>query len=75
MALLNKDGLISSAEIAGQLGDVSARTVANPINALIERGIINFRSIINSEVLGNGMLADVFIQGEKNANRPATENR
>ncbi len=45
MALLNKDGLISSAEIARQLGDVSARTVTNRINALIEQGIINRKRI------------------------------
>ena len=34
IALLNEDGRMSSAEIARQLGDVSARSVSNRINAL-----------------------------------------
>lgn len=53
---------MSSAEIARQLGDVSARTVTNRIDVLTEQGIINIRSIVDPEVVGFGVLADVFIE-------------
>ncbi len=64
ITLLNEDGRMSSAEVARQLGDVSARTVTNRIDVLIEHGIINIRSIVNPEVVGYGVLADVFIEVE-----------
>jgi len=64
IAILNEDGRISSAEIARQLGDVSARTVTNRINGLTEQGIINIRSIVNPDMVGYGILADVFIEVE-----------
>jgi Lrp/AsnC family transcriptional regulator, regulator for asnA, asnC and gidA len=64
IALLNKDGRMSSAEIARELGDVSARTIKNRIDALTQHGIINIRSIINPEALGYDVLADVFIETE-----------
>ena len=64
IALLNEDGRMSSAEIARQLGDVSARSVSNRINALTEQGVINIRSIVNPEAVGYGVLADVFIEVE-----------
>ncbi len=60
IALLNEDGRMSSAEIARQLGDVSARSVSNRINALTEQGVINIRSIVNPEAVGYGVLADVL---------------
>lgn len=64
IALLNQDGRMPSAEIARQLGDVSARTVTNRIEALTKHGIINIRSIINPEMVGYSVLADVFIEVE-----------
>ena len=62
--LLNEDGRIPSAEIARRLGDVSARTVTNRIEALIREGIINIRAVVNPETVGYGVLADVFIETE-----------
>ena len=62
IALLNEDGRMSSAEVARRLGDVSARTVKNRIDILTKRGIINIRSIINPDLVGYCILADVFIQ-------------
>ncbi|NIS79648.1 MAG: Lrp/AsnC family transcriptional regulator [Anaerolineales bacterium] len=53
-----------SAEIARKLGNVSARTVTNRINALTEHGIINIRAVVNPEKVGYGVLADVFIEVE-----------
>lgn len=64
IALLNEDGRMPSAEIARKLGNVSARTVTNRINALTEHGIINIRAVVNPESVGYGVLADVFIEVE-----------
>ena len=74
IALLNEDGRMSSAEIARQLGDVSARTVSNRIHALTEQCIINIRSIVNPEVVGYGVLADVFIEVEPGYVRDVAEH-
>lgn len=73
IALLNEDGRMSSAEIARQLGDLSARTVTNRINGLTEQGIINIRSIVNPEVVGYGVLADVFTEVEPGNLRSMSE--
>ena len=64
IALLNEDGRMTSAEIARKLGNVSARTVTNRINALTEHGIINIRAVVNPESVGYGVLADVFVEVE-----------
>jgi DNA-binding Lrp family transcriptional regulator len=64
IALLNKDGRMSSAEIARRLDGVSARTIKNRIDALVNKGVINIRSIINPKSIGYGVLADVFIETE-----------
>ncbi len=64
ITLLNEDGRMSSAEIAERLGDVSARTVNNRIKALTKEGIIKIRAIVNSEKIGYGVLADVYIEVE-----------
>jgi len=62
-----------SAEIARRLGDVSSRTVTNRIDALVNYGIINIRSIVNAEVVGYGVLADVFIDVEPGMVREVAE--
>ena len=64
ITLLNEDGRMPSAEIARRLGNVSARTVTNRIEALTKKGIINIRAIVNPEMVGYGVLADVFIEVE-----------
>jgi Lrp/AsnC family transcriptional regulator for asnA, asnC and gidA len=64
ITLLNEDGRIPSAEIARKLGNVSARTVTNRINTLIENGIINVRAVVNPEKVGYGIMADVFVEVE-----------
>ena len=64
ISLLNEDGRTPSAEIARKLGNVSARTVTNRINALIEHGIINIRAVVNPEEVGYRVMADVFIEVE-----------
>jgi DNA-binding Lrp family transcriptional regulator len=74
IALLNQDGRMTSAEISRRLGDVSARTVTNRIDILIEHGIINIRSIINPEMVGYGVLADVFIEVEPGTLRTVADH-
>lgn len=64
IALLNEDGRMPSAAIARKLGDVSARTVTNRINALTEHGIINIRAVVNPDKVGYGVMADVFVEVE-----------
>jgi Lrp/AsnC family transcriptional regulator for asnA, asnC and gidA len=64
IALLNKDGRMTSAEIARKLGDVSARTVTNRINNLIKHEIINVRAIVNPAKVGYGVMADIFVDVE-----------
>jgi Lrp/AsnC family transcriptional regulator for asnA, asnC and gidA len=64
IALLNQDGRMPSAEIARKLGNVSARTVTNRINALTDHGIINIRAVVNPEQVGYGVMADVFLEVE-----------
>ena len=64
IALLNEDGRMPSAEIARRLGHVSARTVTNRIEALTKKGIINIRAIVNPEMVGYGVMADVFLEVE-----------
>jgi Lrp/AsnC family transcriptional regulator for asnA, asnC and gidA len=73
IALLNDDGRMPSAEIARKLGDVSARTITNRINALIEHGIINVRAVVNPETVGYGVMADVFIEVEPGRVREVAE--
>ncbi len=73
IALLNEDGRIPSAEIARRLGDVSARTVTNRIEALIREGIINIRAVVNPESVGYVVLADVFIETEPGQLRDVAE--
>ena len=71
--MLNDDGRMPSAEIARKLGDVSARTVTNRINALIENGIINVRAVVNPEMVGYGVMADVFVEVEPGRVREVAE--
>ena len=74
IALLNQDGRMTSAEISRQLGDMSARTVTNRIDVLTEHGIINIRSIVNPDMVGYGVLADVFIEVEPGTLRDVADH-
>ena len=65
---------MSSAEIARRLGNVSARTVTNRIDILVEHGIINICSIVNPDVLEYRVLADVFIKTQPGLLREVAKN-
>jgi len=62
ITLLNEDGRMPSTEIAERLGNTSARTVNNRIKALTKDGIINIRAVVNPEMVGYDVLADVYIE-------------
>ena len=64
IVLLNEDGRMPSAEIARKLGNVSARTVTNRINALTEHSIISVRAIVDPAKVGYAVMADVFLEVE-----------
>jgi Lrp/AsnC family transcriptional regulator for asnA, asnC and gidA len=73
IALLNEDGRMPSAEIARRLGNVSARTVTKRIEVLTRKGIINIRAVVNPEMVGYEVLADVFIETEPGRLREVAE--
>ena len=73
ITLLNEDGRIPSAEIARQLGTISARTVNNRIKVLTEQGIINISAIIEPTKVGYDVLADVLIEVEPGSVRDVAE--
>src|SRR5574341_917693 len=64
IALLNEDGRMTSAEIARRLGNISARMVSYRIDGLVAKGIITVRAVVNPDVLGFDVLADVLIETE-----------
>lgn len=73
VALLNEDGRMPSAEIARRLGNITSRTVNNRIQALTQQGIISVRAIVAPEVIGYGVMADVFIEVEPGRVREVAE--
>jgi Lrp/AsnC family transcriptional regulator for asnA, asnC and gidA len=73
IALLNEDGRMPSAEIARRIEGVSARTVKNRIDALVNHGVINIRSILKPEAIGYSVLADLFIETEPGRLREVAE--
>jgi Lrp/AsnC family transcriptional regulator for asnA, asnC and gidA len=73
IALLNEDGRMPSAEIERRLGDVSARTIKNRIDALTKKGIINIRAVVNPASIGYEVMAEVFIETEPGRLREVAE--
>jgi len=62
-----------SAEISRRLGSVSARTVTNRVEVLTREGVINVRAVVNPDMVGFGVLADVFIETEPGQLREVAE--
>lgn len=61
LALLAKDGRMSSAELARHV-EAGERTVANRVNSLIESGVVSIIGVINEEYFGYEVTADIFCQ-------------
>ncbi len=71
--LLNQNGRMPSVEIERRLESVSARTITNRIDALIDKGIIDIRAVVNPDVVGYGVMAEVFIETEPGQLRHVAE--
>jgi Lrp/AsnC family transcriptional regulator for asnA, asnC and gidA len=78
--LLVKDGRMSNAEIARQIGSVNERLVRYRIGRLLKEGIIQISAIVNPVAIGYPIVADVWVDTEagqavKVAKRLAELNR
>lgn len=62
--LLTKDGRMSCAEIAREIGTVSERSVRYRLEKLIEENIIRVNAIPVPQALDYSVVADVFIEVE-----------
>jgi len=62
--LLIKDGRMSSAEMARQVGDLSERSARYRIDRLVKEGVIRISAIANPKAVGLPVTADVFIEVE-----------
>lgn len=71
--LLNEDGRMPSTEIERKLRNVSARTINNRIDALINKGVISIRAVVNPDLVGFGVMAEVFIETEQGKLREVAE--
>ena len=71
VALLLKDGRISSAAITRQLGnDVSERSVRYRIERLRRNGVIHISAIVNPQAVGYPVMGDVLIEVAAGKLRP-----
>lgn len=64
---------MSSAEIARRLDGIPPRTISYRIDALVEKGIVTVRAIVNPRSIGYTVLADVLIETEPGALRSVAE--
>jgi len=62
--LLIKDGRMSSAEVARQVGGLSERSARYRIDRLVKEGVIRISAIANPKAVGLPVTADVFIEVE-----------
>jgi Lrp/AsnC family transcriptional regulator for asnA, asnC and gidA len=62
--LLMKDGRMSAAEIARQIGNISERAVRYRVDRMIADGLFKVSAIINPKAIGFTVIADVFIEVE-----------
>ena len=64
VALLMEDGRMSASEIARRIGDVTERTVRYRIERMVEEKLMRVSAIINPQVVGFDIVADVFLEVE-----------
>jgi Lrp/AsnC family transcriptional regulator for asnA, asnC and gidA len=64
VALLMEDGRMSASEIARRIGDVTERTVRYRIERMVEEKLMRVSAIINPQVMGFDIVADVFLEVE-----------
>jgi Lrp/AsnC family transcriptional regulator for asnA, asnC and gidA len=74
VALLIKDGRISSAEIRRRIGDgISERSIRHRIDRLQRTGIMRVSAIVNPHALGYEVIGDVIIEVAPGKLRPVAE--
>ena len=62
VAVLCEDGRISSSEIMRRIGHVSERAVRYRIDRLIRNGVIRVSAVVDPQVIGFTVTADVIIE-------------
>jgi len=62
VSLLCEDGRISSSEITRRIGHVSERAVRYRIDRLIRNDVIRVSAVVNPQVIGFTVTADVIIE-------------
>jgi Lrp/AsnC family transcriptional regulator for asnA, asnC and gidA len=62
--MLTKDGRMSCADIAREIGGITERTVRYRLERLIAEQVITINAIVNPRSLGFPVVADVFIEVE-----------
>lgn len=60
--LLMKNGRISAAEIARNIGGISERAVRYRIDKMIDDGVIRVSAIVNPKAVGFNVVADVMLE-------------
>ena len=59
LALLSKNGRVSSAEMARSLG-VSERTISNRVGNLIDEDVVSIFGVVNRKFFGYDVVADIY---------------
>lgn len=62
--LLLEDGRLPASEIARRVGDISERAVRYRIDRMIARGVMRVNAILNPQVFGYTIIADVWLEVE-----------
>ena len=65
--LLLEDGRMSASEMSRRMGDISERAVRYRVDRMIEEGVIQISAVVNPEVLGFKIKADVWLEVEADA--------
>ncbi len=65
--LLLEDGRMSASEMSRRMGDISERAVRYRVDRMIEEGVIQISAVVNPEMLGFKIKADVWLEVEADA--------
>jgi Lrp/AsnC family transcriptional regulator, regulator for asnA, asnC and gidA len=60
--LLLEDGRMSASEISRHVGDISERLIRYRIDRMMKAGVIQIGAVVNPEVLGFNIRADVWLE-------------
>ena len=60
--LLLEDGRMSASEMSRRVGDISERLIRYRIDRMINAGVIQIGAVVNPEVLGFSIRADIWLE-------------